>query len=217
MITSGRFALDRLPTSPTANTFLAVRTANASPIFDSIFNSDVNLIYGGGGIKNLVTSDNLNANAKYYKITDFYVYLDLAVHDLAKGKTNIIDSTKTQCLDGDVSTAPSSFVYTTSTTPVNADCGVDVGALGLYMVLAKVGSYTTSAIGGQGYIYGSADGTTYTQLAQVSLGGTATETIQYLAACPTTPYRYFKIMFNAFSSGYNAYIRTYELAVFKVA
>jgi hypothetical protein len=41
IITSGRFTLARLPTSATANRFLAVRTANADPIYDALVATDI--------------------------------------------------------------------------------------------------------------------------------------------------------------------------------
>jgi hypothetical protein len=40
-VTTGRFALARLPTSSTANRFLVVRTANADPVYDALVAADI--------------------------------------------------------------------------------------------------------------------------------------------------------------------------------
>ena len=145
-------------------------------------------------------------------VSDIAYNVDPAKAD-SVGKPNIINATRTYALDGSLSTTGTT-VSTNSTLFVNGDAGVDMETSGRYLVLAKVGLRTQSANSCVVGLFGSADLVSWYQIAGVSRSGT-TEGFAYLAV-RTNEYRAFKLMFYSTSSSANAYMRTYELSVFKV-
>ena len=130
------------------------------------------------------------------------------------GKTNFIDPSRTYPLDGDLSTT-GTYVSTTSNGWVDADVGVDMSVVSRYVVLVRVGCYSsyyqTYCVVG---LFGSADLVTWVQLweVQTNSGG---EVIAHGLVKPGN-FRAFKVMFRRINSDRHVYCRTYELSVYRV-
>lgn len=151
-----------------------------------------------------------------YRITiSDLMYLLNPIKADSVGKANIIDPTKTEPFDGDLSTAPSTFASKYGNTYGDGDAGVDMDEIADYLVLAKVGFYhSTNSFEGCVGLFGSPDLTTWDLLAEACSKNT-TETILFLYAYAEN-YRAFKIMVKSTGVYETGYCRTYELSVFRV-
>jgi hypothetical protein len=128
----------------------------------------------------------------------------------SKGKTNLLDPTKTMANDGDLSTYVEAS--SSSTSAVDMCIKLDMGAIDSYIVAIKVGIWQTSSTlpTATAIVAASPDNTTWTTIISKSTNSMS-ETIFYGAAV-VSGYRYFKVQ-GYISSPYTFYVRVYELAI----
>jgi hypothetical protein len=132
--------------------------------------------------------------------------------NLAYGKPNLADSSRTQSTDGDLSTAPSSFISLTNT--LTTECKIDLGLIKTVDIKAKVGAYITnynSRITVNLQI--SNDDINYTTIASDGTNNTSETILNLDGRIQTCRYIRVSAITNSTDIGY---IRTYELMAFKV-